>query len=291
MINDKSPIAETDLHHWLGMGQLLSLVDLHVSLQGAWRKSSQHNYVLNWMLVFLYVGDNTCKYCIIWWSHMLLLVLEELIIIIIWGLSTSHTVTYQNQNTVVKSCRTLKYSTRSLQVTLFPPISFSTSLSGASSRGTSLASSLLKSSSMSKENKHRPWSGVTVSWQQPSAFIYYSVHMWLLPSPHLSVCRQSKGWWPPWGQGVAAGSSWCWRSRSECASSRSAALRVGSVSPATAEHGIPLSNSARLGAYRLVWTSYTRLGAKLFFSAQVTLGKYFFKGVLCLTGCTMWSRA
>lgn len=29
---------------------------------------------------------------------MLLLVLEELIIIIIWGLSTSHTVTYQNQN-------------------------------------------------------------------------------------------------------------------------------------------------------------------------------------------------
>ena len=44
---------------------------------------------------------------------------------------------------------TLKYSTRSLLVTLDPLISFSTKFSGASSNGTRFRSSLLKSSSIS----------------------------------------------------------------------------------------------------------------------------------------------
>lgn len=44
---------------------------------------------------------------------------------------------------------TLKYSTRSLQVTLEPLISFSTKFSGASSNGTRFRSSRLKSSSIS----------------------------------------------------------------------------------------------------------------------------------------------
>lgn len=47
-------------------------------------------------------------------------------------------------------CRTLKYSSRSLQVTLLPPISFSTSCWGARRRGTSSASFLLKSPSISE---------------------------------------------------------------------------------------------------------------------------------------------
>lgn len=47
------------------------------------------------------------------------------------------------------SLLTLKYSTRSLQVTLDPLISFSTKFSGASSNGTKFRSSFLKSSSIS----------------------------------------------------------------------------------------------------------------------------------------------
>lgn len=60
----------------------------------------------------------------------------------------------------VKSSQTLKYSNRSLQVTLFPPISFSTSRSGARRRGTRLASSFLKSPSMSE--KHHTHTLVTL---------------------------------------------------------------------------------------------------------------------------------
>lgn len=49
------------------------------------------------------------------------------------------------------SLLTLKYSTRSLQVTLDPLISFSTKFSGASSNGTKFRSSFLKSSSISSK--------------------------------------------------------------------------------------------------------------------------------------------
>lgn len=48
---------------------------------------------------------------------------------------------------------------------------------------------------------------------------------------HLWAVRQSEGWSPPSGPGEAAGSRRCWRSRSGCASGRSAAPRVGSASP------------------------------------------------------------
>lgn len=48
---------------------------------------------------------------------------------------------------------TLKYSTRSLQVTLDPLISFSTKFSGASSNGTRFRSSRLKSSSISSRHE------------------------------------------------------------------------------------------------------------------------------------------
>lgn len=60
---------------------------------------------------------------------------------------------------------------------------------------------------------------LTVDWL-PSLLVFY-----------LGAVRQSEGWWPPWGRGGAAGSSWCWRSRSGCVSWRSAAPRVGSASP------------------------------------------------------------
>lgn len=54
------------------------------------------------------------------------------------------------------SLLTLKYSTRSLQVTLDPLISFSTKFSGASSNGIKLRSSLLKSSSISSKIQSIP---------------------------------------------------------------------------------------------------------------------------------------
>lgn len=50
---------------------------------------------------------------------------------------------------------TLKYCTRSLQVTFEPLISFSTRFSGASSNGTRFRNSLWKSSSMSSGISHR----------------------------------------------------------------------------------------------------------------------------------------
>ena len=66
--------------------------------------------------------------------------------------------------------QTLKYSRRSLQVTLLPPISFSTSRSGARRSGTSLASSLLKSSSMSETHDHEHFG--------PVYFIYNLILIW-----------------------------------------------------------------------------------------------------------------
>lgn len=79
----------------------------------------------------------------------------------------------------IKLCRTLKYSSRSLQVTLLPPISFSTSRSGAKRRGTSSASSLLKSASMSETHKHTLW----VSWKALTVWSGYQSLLWSANSP------------------------------------------------------------------------------------------------------------
>lgn len=136
----------TNLQHGLWVRQLFTLVDLNVSLQG-WQIKWTH-ISKSCAMKINQVASSFSRL-----THHLYTFILLAIVPIVHYIRLCNLL---NSDQWVKSWQTLKYSRRSLQVTLLPPISFSTSRSGARSRGTNSASSLLKSPSMSKTttNKH-----------------------------------------------------------------------------------------------------------------------------------------